>query len=235
MWATVLRLFGRLASLDGPLITNLLFLSLPGTSTSSTLVRCLSRRLLLSRQERRSRRWTHLALWGGLGGPRKASKSLIDNLGVPLDQERPPKWKNHPAEEWVLCISVVLNASTSSVYPHLWAFCSYSCSWMRLSLLVILIFGWLPHRCPFPELEPAHPAYWTRHTETINCQPTNYSSTRFVAANNRAWQLSDHITVTAKYKARHNNWCPPNIRDLWNKPRRLDGNKSVDSSEIGST
>jgi len=33
---------------------------------------------------------------------------------APLDQEKPPRWKKHPAEEWV-CIAVVPNATTSSL------------------------------------------------------------------------------------------------------------------------
>ena len=48
------------------------------------------------------------------------------NFGAPSDQERPPRWKNHPAEEWVICIAVVPNAST--VHPRLCALCSYLCS-----------------------------------------------------------------------------------------------------------
>jgi len=39
----------------------------------------------------------------------------------------------------------------------------YSC----LSLLDLLIFGWLPHHCPFPELGPftqTFLAYLSRHT-----------------------------------------------------------------------
>jgi hypothetical protein len=32
-----------------------------------------------------------------------------------------------------------------------------------------------------------HPAYWTRHIQTLNCQPTNCSVTWFVAANDWAW------------------------------------------------
>ena len=28
-----------------------------------------------------------------------------DSMVAPSDQERPPRWKNHPAEEWVLCIA----------------------------------------------------------------------------------------------------------------------------------
>jgi hypothetical protein len=34
-------------------------------------------------------------------------------------QGKPPRWRNHPAEECVFCIAVVPNASTSSVYPRL--------------------------------------------------------------------------------------------------------------------
>jgi len=40
----------------------------------------------------------------------------IDNL-VRLWTERPSRWKNNPAEEWVLCIAVVPNASTV-LYIH---------------------------------------------------------------------------------------------------------------------
>jgi len=31
--------------------------------------------------------------------------STKTNIVAPSDQERPPRWKNHPAEEWVLCIA----------------------------------------------------------------------------------------------------------------------------------
>ena len=86
---------GCLASLDGPLVTNSLF-------SQTCLITISSWALLEPSPPSRVERVETLnvpPLWGGLGGPRKASKSLIDNLGVPLDQERPPKWKNHPAEE----------------------------------------------------------------------------------------------------------------------------------------
>ena len=157
---------------------------------------------------------------------------------APSDQERLPRWKYHPTEEWA-CIAVVPNASTSSL-AHALALslhtrmCVYWChSSLRRS-------DWLPHCCSFPELGPmtqtdlsaslwlhinmtqrtnsrnvrigdltryriswgsplmvplrvhmlsidnqnyqiqkimvinktGHPAYWTRHKETLNCQFT---------------------------------------------------------------
>ena len=33
---------------------------------------------------------------------------------APLNQERPPRWKNHPAEEWV-CNTMFPDSSTSSL------------------------------------------------------------------------------------------------------------------------
>ena len=72
-------------------------------------------------------------------------------IGGPSDQEKPLRWKNHPAEEWVLCIAMIPNASTSSVRPRLCALCSYSCVYL---LVLLLIFGWLSHHCTFPELGP---------------------------------------------------------------------------------
>ena len=49
------------------------------------------------------------------------------------------------ASQWVP------NASTSSVHPRLCALCSYSCVYL---LVLLFIFGWLPHHCPFLELGP---------------------------------------------------------------------------------
>ena len=48
-------------------------------------------------------------------------------LRVPSDQERPLRWENHPAGDWVICISMVPNASTSSVHPRLCAGCVHLC------------------------------------------------------------------------------------------------------------
>jgi hypothetical protein len=59
-----------------------------------------------------------------------------NRLGASSDQERPSRWKNHPAEERVVCIAVVLNASTSFVYPRLCALCSYSCVYQLVLLLI---------------------------------------------------------------------------------------------------
>ena len=50
---------------------------------------------------------------------------LINDM--PSDQERPPRWENHPAGDWVICISMVPNASTSSVHPRLCAGCVHLC------------------------------------------------------------------------------------------------------------
>ena len=51
-WATVLRLFGCLANLNGPLVTNSL-LSQTASLSTITSGRCLSRRFLLAWRERR--------------------------------------------------------------------------------------------------------------------------------------------------------------------------------------
>jgi hypothetical protein len=80
-----------------------------------------------------------------------AKTQHIYYFGALSDQERPPRWKNHPVEEWVLCIAMVPNASTSSVHPRLCALCTYLCVYL---LVLLLIFGCLPHHCPFPELGP---------------------------------------------------------------------------------
>jgi hypothetical protein len=74
MWATVLRLFGCLARLDGPLVTNSLFSQTCLITIS--LVRCLSRRFLLAWRGRR--RLTHLYLWGGLADP-DVQRDLLHN------------------------------------------------------------------------------------------------------------------------------------------------------------
>ena len=64
------------------------------------------------------------------------------------DQERPPRWKNHPAEEWV-CNDMVPNASTSSL-SHALVLSAHT----YVCLLMPLIFDWLPHCCSFPDLGP---------------------------------------------------------------------------------
>jgi hypothetical protein len=67
---------------------------------------------------------------------------------APSDQERPPRWKNHPAEEWVICIAWSL-----MFLPVLWLMPLRSLH-THVCLLVPLIFVWLPHCCSFPELGP---------------------------------------------------------------------------------
>ena len=75
--------------------------------------------------------------------------NLIVNLGRLRTKEGLPRWKIHPAEEWVLSNAMVATASTSSVHPRLCTLCSYSCVFL---LVLLIIFNWLPHHCPFPEL-----------------------------------------------------------------------------------
>jgi hypothetical protein len=67
---------------------------------------------------------------------------------APSDQERPPRWQNYSAEEWV-CFAVVPNASTSSL-AHALALSALT----HVCLLVPLIFDWLPPCCSFLELGP---------------------------------------------------------------------------------
>ena len=56
--------------------------------------------------------------------------------------------KNHPAEEWVLCIAVALmllpflSIQACALFAH------------ASMLVLLLIFGWLPNHCPFLELGP---------------------------------------------------------------------------------
>ena len=96
---------------------------------------------------------------------------------APSDQERPPRWKNHLAEEWVLCTAMVPNAfyqfcTSTHVRSLLILVCLSASATTRFtrftkkglqsrrataslcyySSLLLLIFGWLPHNCPFPEL-----------------------------------------------------------------------------------
>jgi hypothetical protein len=61
---------------------------------------------------------------------------LIDS---PTDQERPPRWKNHPAEEWVY-ISVVSNASTSSL-AHALALSALTHVCLLVSMVTMVTIG----------------------------------------------------------------------------------------------
>jgi hypothetical protein len=74
---------------------------------------------------------------------------------VPSDQERPPRWKNHPAEEWVYLeffASLVPNATTSSLAHAL--VCALSAHMYVCLLLCLLSFASLPHCCSLTELGP---------------------------------------------------------------------------------
>ena len=74
--------------------------------------------------------------------------STSTNIDLPSDQERTPRWKNHPAEEWV-CIAVVPNASTSSL-AHALVLSAH----MYVCLLVPLIFDG-SHCCSLRKLPEA--------------------------------------------------------------------------------
>ena len=72
--------------------------------------------------------------------------STSTNIDLPSDQERTPRWKNHPAEEWV-CIAMVTNASSSSLAHALLAVSAHTCVSPCPTHL------WLgPHCCSFPKL-----------------------------------------------------------------------------------
>ena len=59
---------------------------------------------------------------------------LINDM--PSDQERPPRWKNHPAEEWV-CTAVVHIASTSSLFVDV-VYLAVTVIWSDVNLYVFV-------------------------------------------------------------------------------------------------